>query len=415
MTHLCEDMGYRSHVLAAGCEGSRTVPFRERTLMSLREEFVQRAAVEDANLSALCRQFGITRRTGYRWLHRFEGAGLAGLDDRSRRPHSSPRQTSSALEDEVVALRRQHPAWGGRKLSRRLRDLGLADVPAPSTVTGILRRHGLLDGPGAGLPRAFTRFEHEAPNDLWQMDFKGHVPCGEGRCHPLTVLDDHSRYNLVLRACADERTATVRESLIGAFRSYGLPLRIAVDNGSPWGDREGSPYTPLGVWLLRLGVHVSHSRPYHPQTLGKDERFHQTLRREVLRQPLLDLAEGQRRFDAWRVVYNTERPHEALGDAVPATRYRPSERLYPERLPPLEYLPDDLVRRVQSKGFTQLLGRTVRLPKAFRGQAVAFRPLPVDGLYAVVFASFSFAEVDLTATTRGVSHVSVHLVPISPV
>lgn len=383
--------------------------------MSLREEFVQRAVVEGANLSELCRQFDIGRRTGYRWLRRFEVAGLAGLEDRSRRPHSSPRQTPAELEAQVVALRQRHPAWGARKLSRRLRDLGLADVPAPSTVTGILRRHGLLDGPGAGLPRAFTRFEHAAPNHLWQMDFKGHVPCGEGRCHPLTVLDDYSRYNVVLRACPDERTATVRESLIGAFRSYGLPLRIAVDNGSPWGDREGSPYTPLGVWLLRLGVRVSHSRPYHPQTLGKDERFHQTLRREVLWRPLADLAEGQRRFDAWRAVYNQERPHEALDDAVPATRYRPSERRYPERLPLLEYLPDDLVRRVQSKGFTQLLGRTVRLPKAFRGQTVAFRPLPTDGLYAVVFASFSFAEVDLTATTRGVSHVSVHLVPITPV
>jgi transposase InsO family protein len=383
--------------------------------MSLREEFVQLAGVEGTNLSELCRQFEITRRTGYRWLQRFKTEGLAGLEDRSRRPRSSPRQTPDQLEAQVVALRRQHSAWGGRKLSRRLRDLGLTDVPAPSTVTAILRRHGLLDGPRAGLPRAFTRFEHAAPNDLWQMDFKGHVPCGGARCHPLTVLDDHSRYSIVLRACPDERTATVRDSLVDAFRSYGLPLRIAVDNGSPWGDREGSPYTPLGVWLLRLGIHVSHSRPYHPQTLGKDERFHQTLKREVLRWPLCDLAEGQRRFDAWRAVYNHERPHEALEDAVPAARYRPSERRYPERLPPLEYLPGDLVRRVQSKGFAQLLGRTVRLPKAFRGHAVAFRPLPIDGHYAVVFATSCFAEVDLTATPRGVSHVSAHLVPISPV
>lgn len=383
--------------------------------MSLREEFVRLAGAEGTNLSELCRQFDIARRTGYRWLRRSQAEGLAGLEDRSRRPHSSPRQTPPELEARVVALRQQHPAWGARKLSRRLRDLGLADVPAPSTVTAILRRHGLLEGSRAGLPRAFTRFEHAAPNDLWQMDFKGHVPCGETRCHPLTVLDDHSRYNVVLRACPDERTATVRDSLIGAFRTYGLPLRIAVDNGSPWGDREGSPYTALGVWLLRLGVRVSHSRPYHPQTLGKDERFHQTLRREVLRHPLADLADGQRRFDAWRVVYNQERPHEALDDAVPATRYRPSERCYPERLPPLEYLPGDLVRRVQSKGYTQLLGRTVRLPKAFRGQSVAFRPLPTDGHYAVVYARVHFAEVDLTATTRGVSHVSAHLVPISPV
>lgn len=383
--------------------------------MSLREEFILLGGGEGANFSELCRQFGIGRRTGYRWLHRYEAEGRAGLQDHSRRPHSSPRQTRPELEALVVALRRQHPAWGGRKLSRRLRDLGQTDALAPSTVTAILRRHGLLDGPGAGAPRAFTRFEHTAPNDLWQMDFKGHVACGEARCHPLTVLDDHSRYNVVLRACPDERMATVRDSLIDAFRTYGLPARIAVDNGSPWGDREGSPYTPLGVWLLRLGVPVSHSRPYHPQTLGKDERFHQTLKREALQHPLLDLAEGQRRFDAWRVVYNQQRPHEALCGDVPATRYRPSERVYPQTPPPLPYLPGDLVRRVQSKGYTQLLGRTVRLPKAFRGHSVAFRPTDVDGHYAVVYATFHFAEVDLTATTRGVSHVFAHLVPISPV
>jgi transposase InsO family protein len=295
-----------------------------------------------------------------------------------------------------------------------LHDLGHQDAPAPSPVTAILR-HGLLDGPRAGAPRAFTRFEHSAPNALWQMDFKGHVACGTGRCHPLTVLDDHSRYNVVLRACPDERTATVREALTTAFRAYGLPERIAVDNGSPWGDREGSSYTPLGVWLLRLGVAVSHSRPYHPQTLGKDERFHRTLKAEVMRRPLLDLADGQRRFDAWRRVYNRERPHEALADAVPAARYRPSARPYPEVLPSLEYLPGDLVRRVQAKGFTHLHGRVVRLPKAFHGQRVAFRPLEVDGHYAVVFATVQIAEVDLTTIEGGVSHVPEHLAHISPV
>jgi transposase InsO family protein len=383
--------------------------------MSLREECVGRAGVQGANISALCREFGIGRRTGYRWLRRFEVEGRAGLEDRSRRPRSSPLQTPVELEALVVDLRLQHPAWGGRKLARRLQDLAHPDAPAPSTVTAILRRHGLLDGPGTGQPRAFTRFEHTAPNDLWQMDFKGHVACGSVRCHPLTVLDDHSRYNVVLRACADERTATVREALIAAFRTHGLPARIAVDNGAPWGDREGSSYTPLGVWLLQLGVAVSHSRPYHPQTLGKDERFHQTLKREVLHTPLTDLADGQRRFEAWRIVYNQERPHEALAGAVPAPRYRPSDRPYPEVLPSLEYLPGDLVRRVQAKGFTHLHGRVVRLPKAFRGQPVAFRPLDVDGHYAVVFATTQIAAVDLTTIEGGVSHVPEHLAHISPV
>lgn len=383
--------------------------------MSLREEFVRLASLDGANMSALCREFGIGRRTGYRWLGRSKTEGRGGLDDRSRRPRSSPLQTPPGLEARVVELRQQHPAWGGRKLARRLRALGHADSPAPSTVTAILRRHGLLDGPRAGEPRAFTRFEHAAPNDLWQMDFKGHVACGTGRCHPLTVLDDHSRYNVMLRACPDERTATVREALTAAFRAHGLPERIAVDNGPPWGDREGSSYTPLGVWLLRLGVRISHSRPYHPQTLGKDERFHRTLKAEVMRSPLIDLADGQYRFDVWRQVYNQERPHEALGDAVPAARYRPSTRPYPEILPSLEYLPGDLVRRVQARGFTHLHGRVVRLPKAFRGQRVAFRPLDMDGHFAVVFATVQLAEVDLNTIEGGVSHVPEHLAHISPV
>lgn len=382
----------------------------------LREEFTRLAAEPGANISELCRRFGIGRRTGYRWLGRREAEGVAGLSDRSRRPHTSPREVPPALERAVVELRAAHPSWGGRKLARRLRDLGYSAVPAPSTVTAVLRRHGLLDAARAGQPRAFMRFEHAQPNELWQMDFKGHVPCGAGRCHPLTVLDDHSRYNVLLRACADERTDTVRDALVRAFREHGLPGRIAVDNGSPWGDGPEHPYTPLGVWLLRLGVAVSHSRPYHPQTLGKEERFHRTLKAEVLCTPLSDLATGQQRFDRWRQVYNHERPHEALGDAVPAVRYRPSGHPYPESLPALEYQPGDLVRRVQDKGQVSLHGRRLRLPKAFRGQQVAFQPTAKDGRYLVFFGSLQIATVDLTTTERrGVSHVSEHMAPISPV
>ena len=389
------------------------MPFRVGTLMSLREEFVDRASREGANVSALCREYGVGRRTGYRWLRR----ALAGepLADRSRRPLHSPGRTPPEVEAQVVALRREHPTWGGRKLARRLRDQGLQGVPAPSTVAAILRRHGLLDGPGAGAPRAFVRFEHPAPNDLWQMDFKGHVACGTGRCHPLTVLDDHSRYNVVLRACADERTDTVREALTTAFREYGLPGRIACDNGAPWGNGPGDRYTPLVVWLLRLGVTVSHSRPYHPQTLGKEERFHRTLKAEVLHTPLEDLADGEARFIRWREVYNHERPHEALDGDVPASRYHPSLRPFPDRLPEPSYRPGDLVRKVQMGGELSVHGRTVRIPKAFRGQSVALRPTEEDGHFAVVFATVQIAEVDLTASPRGVSHVPEHMAPISPV
>ena len=393
------------------------MPLRERSIMLQRLEFVARVRVGEP-VRPLCREYGISPDTAYRWLRRHEREGPSGLADRSRRPHHSPRQTASELEQAVVALRQAHPAWGGRKISRRLRDLGLRQVPAPSTITEVLRRHELL-GSRAGQPRAFTRFEHAAPNDLWQVDFKGHVACGDGRCHPLTTLDDHSRYDVILGACPNEQTETVRGAMIPAFREYGLPLRIAFDNGAPWGNGPEQWYTPLGVWLLRMGIRISHSRPYHPQTLGKEERFHRTLKAEVMGEPLIDLASAQLRFDRWRHVYNHERPHDALGGDVPASRYRPSSRPYPEVLPTLEYPPGDLVRRVQARGLTHLHGRVISLPKAFRGHPVAFRPTHHDGHFAVYFATVHIAEVDLTAIPReqvsGVRYVSAHPSDMSPV
>ena len=218
---------------------------------------------------------------------------------------------------------------------------------------------------------------------------------GPARCHPLTVLDDHSRYNLCLQACADEQGRTVQTHLTTSFRRYGLPQRVAVDNGSPWGDSFDSPYTPVVAWLIRLGVSVSHSRPYHPQTLGKDERFHRTLKAEVLRESFADLNSVQRRFDRWRTIYNFERPHEALGMHTPATRYVSSARAFPEALPPIEYAPGDIVRRVQQQGFFSYRGRSFRISKAFTGYPVALRPTVSDGVFDIYFCHQKIAQIDL--------------------
>jgi len=385
------------------------MPWQERSTMSLKQEFVTLASQDGANLSALCLRFRISRPTGYAWLRRYRDGGVAGLAERPRAPASSPGQTSGTVEDAVVALRDAHPAWGGRKLRARLAALGAAgdpagvvDPPAASTITAILRRRERLD-PAEGVKHtAWTRFAHAAPNELWQLDFKGHVALtGGGRCHPLTLLDDHSRFLLGLGAYADERDGTVRAALEAAFRRYGLPARILCDNGPPWGvPQVRHTLTALGVWLIRLGVAITHGRPRHPQTQGKAERFHRTLKVEVLRSGAYpDLAASQAAFDAWRDVYNLERPHEAIGLVPPISRYAASRRPFPDRLPDPAYGPDDAVRAVHGGGQLSYRGRLHFVGTALRGQRVALRPTVDDGVLAVYFCHHRVGQLDLRSPT----------------
>jgi transposase InsO family protein len=365
--------------------------------VGLREEFVVLARADGANVRELCRRFGVSPTTGYKWLERHRAEGREGLLDRSRRPQTSPERTVAAMEERILGLRDKNPAWGGRKLRRRLVELGEVAPPSASTITEILRRHGRLDADHAAKHRAFIRFEHASPNDLWQMDFKGHFAMRRGRCHPLTVLDDHSRFAVGLEACGDEQASTVEARLTAIFRRYGLPWRILVDNGSPWGDDAGSPHTRLTTWLMRLGVGVSHGRPYHPQTQGKAERFHRSLVAEVIIDRLFDdLADCQRRFDIWRHVYNAERPHEALDLAVPLTRYQASHRAFPEVLPTIAYDCGDCVRRVDAVGHIGWRNRRVHIGRAFRGHPVAIRPTIEDGHFNVYFCQHHIATIDLT-------------------
>ena len=363
--------------------------------MDLKREFVRLALAEGANRSALCRRFGVSRTLGYRLLARYQAQGEAGLEERSRRPLSSPGRTSEGVEAAVLAVRSAHPAWGGRKIAKRLERQGLA-APSPSTVTQILKRHGVELGTFGGGPEALTRFEHPAPNDLWQMDFKGHVAMRSGRLHPLTVLDDHSRFCLVLAACADEQTDTVKAKLIKAFERYGLPWRMTMDNGPPWGSSLGDPYTPLGVWLIEQDIRVSHSRPYHPQTQGKDERFHRSLKAEALAGPPFEtLDHAARHLERWRGVYNTQRPHEGIALDVPVDRYAISPRPYRPTPQPFDYGPDDKLRRVPPHGRISFKNRLCRVPKAFNAKIVAVRPAQADGLYDVFFRTNRIATIDL--------------------
>jgi transposase InsO family protein len=374
------------------------MPWQEASIMSLRVEFVMLASQPGANKRELCRRFGISPKTGYKWLKRHGAAGEAGLADASRRPVHSPFHTASQLEHAILELRDAHPAWGARKLRKVLENEGELALPSPSTIQAILLRNGRISPEESAKHEPFTRFEHERPNALWQMDFKGHFAMGQGRCHPLTVLDDHSRFNVCLRACANEQTATVQAALTDTFRRYGMPERIGVDNGAPWGDSAEHRYTVLCVWLIRLEVRVSHSRPYHPQTLGKDERFHGTLNRELIsRRTFADLQQAQAAFDPWRECYNLKRPHESLSMQTPVTRYKPSPRSFPEQLPAVHYPSGEIVRKVQANGEVCYQGRVLKVSKAFRGQPVALRPSTTqDGLIEVFFCHQKVAKWDLT-------------------
>ena len=369
------------------------MPWKENTTMSQRQEFVQEALKESANIRALCREYGITPRTGYKWIKRYQEQGEAGLYDRSRCPRRSPRRSSPIIEEAVRRVRDTHPAWGGRKIQWKLAQEGIHPTPSASTITAILHRQEMIPLPESDKHRPLQRFEMEHPNQLWQMDYKGHFEMGNGAlCHPLTVLDDHSRFLIGLKACHAERSKIVRIHLEIIFDCYGLPERMLMDNGSIW---QGY-HTRLTFWLVRLGIQVVHGRAYHPETQGKDERLHRTLKDELLsHQQFSDLNDCQDKFDTWRGIYNYERPHQALGMQPPATRYQPSLRVFTGQFPLIEYEPDDILRTTDIHGRLYFHTKRFHVGKAFGISQVAIRPTEVDGVFNVFFFKQRIAQINL--------------------
>lgn len=372
------------------------MPWKEYTKMSQRYEFVLLALREECNFAQLCKRFNITRPTGYKWLKRYQENGKEGLSDASKRPKHSKNQTDATIEKLILKTRMKHPQWGGRKIKRRLEDLGHENIPSATTITNILHRNNRIRPEDSERAQHWQRFEHPYPNDLWQMDFKGYIQTDKGRCYPLTVLDDHSRFSIALQACAHERTLPVKEALTNAFRTYGLPKRMTMDNGAPWGGFERDQLTSVTAWLIRLGIKVSHSRPYHPQTQGKDERFHRTLKVELLNHTRFsDLDEADKAFESWRYIYNTQRPHEALHMDTPIQHYSPSVRTYPETLPPIEYDLNDTIRKINSDGKLSVKGKVFVISRALESEYVALRPTAVDGVIDVYYCHHKVKTLDL--------------------
>jgi transposase InsO family protein len=372
------------------------MPWKEMDAMSIRKEFVTLALQAGSNIRGLCRQYGISSRTAYKWIARYQAEGEAGLEERSRRPKHSPRKTNAAIEQKVLD-KRAETGWGGRKIARVLGNEGQADVPHPNTITDILRRAGKITREASEQHRPWQHFERAVPNELWQMDYKGHFPMLQGRCHPFTVLDDHSRFCVGLYASGNETAESTQAFLTTIFRRYGLPQAILCDNGNTWGT--GFPdfsLTSLTVWLIRLGITPHHGRPAHPQTQGKEERFHRTLKAEVIQgRSFRDLDDCQRHFDPFRDRYNLVRPHEALQLDTPVQHYQPSQRPFPAMLPPIEYDDPKWVRIVQGGGRIWYQGRHYRVGKALCGLPVLLRQTEADGRFDVFFCNTKVRQFDL--------------------
>ncbi len=355
------------------------MPWEERSVSEQRAEMV--ALIESGvSVAEASRQLGVSRQTGSKWWGRYQREGDEGLVDRSRARRSShPAQTDSVMVGVVCGVRDRFPTWGGRKIRAVLLREGHDRVPAASTITAILRREGRLNPP-VRPQRDYLRFQAPAPNDLWQMDFKGDFSLtGGGRCYPLTVIDDHSRFLVGLTACPNQHRTTVQDALTGVFRTVGLPTTIICDHGPPWGHDTTQPYTRLGQWLLSLQVTVIHGRPFHPQTRGKDERLHRTLGEDVLTGRTWDaLPTVQAALDNWLWTYNHYRPHQSLNQDTPATHYQPSVRPFPETIPRPDYPHPHHVRIVDTNGYISWKGTRLKAGKAFIGEPVQVTPHPDD-------------------------------------
>ena len=380
------------------------MPWREMSPMQQRLEFIRDYETELFTMTELAAQYRISRKTAYKWLHRHEADGAPGLVNRSRRPTRCPHATDPALVEALLAIRRRHPRWGPKKLltvARRRQPT--RDWPARATVAALLTRHALI------LPH--RRASHAVPatpsrlvtptrsNEVWTTDFKGEFRTGDGvYCYPLTLRDAFSRFVLRCDAFLARSTALTQRRFDRAFREFGLPERIRSDNGGPFASVGLGGLSHLSVWWMRLGVVPERIAPGHPEQNGSHEQFHSVLKAETARPPAPNCAAQQQRFRRFCRIYNEERPHEALADETPATRYEPSRRAMPTRLPPLEYPGHMEVRRVASKGAISWNGAPLFVATALEGEQVALEEVD-DGWWTLYFATVPLARYDARQRT----------------
>lgn len=359
-----------------------------KTVMEQREQFVAEVMEGRETVSDLCRKYEISRKTGYKWIKR-AAEGLQ-LCDQSRRPHQQPSKTAENIEQQIVQMRLTHPVWGGRTIRAALESAGVKGLPSDKTCCNIIKRNGLIDPAESAKHTAFKRFEKDHCNEMWQTDFKGDFLLGNGvRCYPLTILDDHSRFSI--RIEPKESATDVKSSFIAAFQEYGLPNSVLSDNGSQFaGAHKG--LSTFERFLMDLDILPIHGRPIHPQTQGKIERFHRSLKQEALRVTPANMAEAKARLENWRWVYNEVRPHHSLGMKTPSSVYKPSTRKYYN---PKPYVYDSGSKLIKVNNWGYLRFGPIRL---FLSEAMADTHVEIrfdeNDKFSIIYRNYIIASVD---------------------
>jgi len=351
-------------------------------LHGIRAEFVMIARDPDVYMTSACRQFGISRKTGYKWLRRYETSGMIGLEDRSRRPRTNPLQVSGEVVVALVQLHEKHTSWGPKKLRARLSRTGdySGQLPSLATVARLARRLGWSEPKGRGRPRRAALPESLSgaaqPNDVWTVDFKGSWRTGDGRrCEPLTIRDLYSRYILCLRPVTRCRTKEIMDIFTEVFEHYGLPEVIRSDNGGPFASMTGPcGLTRLSAWWRSLGIKLERIAPGHPEQNGGHERMHADIAHDIEDRPAATLAEEALRLERWRIEFNVERPHEALGMKTPGEVYRRSSRHLAD-VRPYVYPANLRQRHVRRDGYILIRGRSVYLSQALGRRTVGLEQL----------------------------------------
>ena len=354
------------------------MPWNETHPVNERLKFVAAAQSGRLTMTELCESFGISRKTGYKLLGRYDRDGLEGLRDRPRAPHTHPNQTSAELEAAILRVRKAHTTWGSKKILAVLdRDHAVDELPSRSTVDAVLSRAGVVRprrGRARRQPSAPPVVAAHAPNDVWSIDYKGWFRVGDGtRCDPLTINDAFSRVSLECRAMVAPKLEDVQHRLEAIFWTHGLPSFLLSDNGPPFGSNGLGRLSRLGVWLLRLGVQPIHIEPGRPDQNGRHERFHETLKAETATPPRSSIRAQQAAFKRFQVQYNKERPHEALGMRVPSELYKPSLRKMTWRLPEHEYPEGFELRRVRRDGTIKWAGAYAFVGEAFAGECIGVK------------------------------------------